>query len=746
MRTIFIAFALFAVAADFKDVDPNVFPKDDPRSKDLPKMMSADARKRMQEANERESKAFAKVTTKEQWEKYRDVRIKALRESLGTWPEAPKDMKVKVTREIEGDGFVIHNVVYESRPGLWVDANLYLPKANPDRKGGGDAKMPGVILAHAHHGGKTGGELQDMGMTWARAGVAVLVPNQLGYGERRQHDFNTEKDYDKPFRVSRQDYYFRYNSNLQLSAAGESLMGWMAWDLMRGVDVLLKQKNIDKGRIILMGAVAGGGDPAGVTAALDDRIACVVPFNFGGWQPESSVLDNPDRDFAWFGDGYWESTRGLKNGARDGFAHFVIVGSVSPRKVIYSHEFAWDAKTDPAWPRLQKIFGFYDAKDNLRFAHGKGSVRGPGGPDNTHCDHIGAVHRKMIYPALKDWFNMPIPEEYSKRRTRDELTCWTEEATKELKPKKLHEVLEELNLDRTFARVRRNKGLKPEEEFQAEKKEWATALGNIEPVAKPTASEKKAEEVPGGAWVRFALDVEPGIVLPGLLLSPKDAKGKLPVVVMVAQGGKAGFLKERGPAVEAFLKAGVVVCLVDVRGTGETQPGASAGRGSSRTSVSQTNLILGQPVLGAQLRDLRTVIRWLAAREGIDGKRVAVWGDSFAGTNAADAKFAVPHDADPIAVFSEPNAGAIAGFAGVFEDVAVIYTRGQLASQSLFSSPYLYYPHEAVVPGVSAMGGWLASGKAVRREGRVDGRNRLGGDKPLDPVDAAKWVIEQMKK
>ena len=63
------------------------------------------------------------------------------------------------------------------------------------------------------------------------------MPDHLGHGERRQHDFATEKDYDKPFRVGRQDYYFRYNAGLQLAAAGESLMGWMAWDLMRGVNV-----------------------------------------------------------------------------------------------------------------------------------------------------------------------------------------------------------------------------------------------------------------------------------------------------------------------------------------------------------------------------------------------------------------------------------------------------------------------------------------------------------------------------
>jgi cephalosporin-C deacetylase-like acetyl esterase len=736
--------ALASVAADFKDVDPNVFPKDDPRAKDRPKMMWADAKKRMQEANLHESKAFAEVKTKEQWERYRDARIAKLKESLGTWPEAPKDMKVKVTRTLDGDGFVIQCLVYESRPGLWVSANLYLPKANPDRKvGGGAPKMPGIIISHSHHTPKTQGELQDMGMTWARAGVAVLVPDHLGHGERRQHDFRTEKDYDKPFRVSRQDYYFRYNSNLQLSACGESLMGWMVWDLMRGVDVLLKQTHIDKDRIILLGAVAGGGDPAGVTAALDPRIACVVPFNFGGWQPESRELETPDRDFAWFGEGYWESTRGLKNGARDGFAHFVIVGSVAPRKVIYAHEFAWDAKTDPAWPRLQKIFGFYDTKDSLRVAHGKGKVTGPGGPDNTHCTHIGAAHRKMIYPALKDWFGMPVPEEYSKRHPAEDLMCWTEEALKELKPKKLHEVLAPLAKQRGQARNEPLIRMKPADVIEWSRKEWAGLLGNVEPFAKPKATEGKEEKVPGGTLTRFVLEMEPGIVVPLLLLSPKDAKGKVPVVVMVAQGGKAGFLKERGEVIAAFLKAGVVVCLPDVRGTGETAAGASAERGSSRTSVSQTNLILGETVMGSQLRDLRTVIRWLHSREGIDGKKVAVWGDSFAKPNPADAKFALPLDAANMPAISEPGAGELASLAGMYEGLAV-FGRGGL-NVALFESPYIYCPHDAIVPGVFVAGGRYVNPKPQRRVGWVDGHNRTGGESVSYP-EAVEWVLEQLAK
>ena len=61
--------------------------------------------------------------------------------------------------------------------GLWVTANLYLPAAPRPR-------MPGIVIVHSLHRPKTQAELQDMGMLWARAGCAVLIPDQIGYGER----------------------------------------------------------------------------------------------------------------------------------------------------------------------------------------------------------------------------------------------------------------------------------------------------------------------------------------------------------------------------------------------------------------------------------------------------------------------------------------------------------------------------------------------------------------------------------
>src|SRR5919108_522678 len=113
-------------------------------------------------------------------------------------------------------------------------------------------RMPVILIVHSHHAPKEQGELQDMGVTWAKLGCLVLVIDQLGHGERRQHPLATAKDYPKEFRVGRQDYYFRYNLNLQLSLVGESLMGWMAWDLMRGLDVTLSNIGADKERVILL--------------------------------------------------------------------------------------------------------------------------------------------------------------------------------------------------------------------------------------------------------------------------------------------------------------------------------------------------------------------------------------------------------------------------------------------------------------------------------------------------------------
>src|SRR6476660_1289872 len=61
--------------------------------------------KQLKDANARDREAWSKINTKADWEKFRDERVAALRKSLGTFPEAPKSVPVRVTKTIEGEGY-----------------------------------------------------------------------------------------------------------------------------------------------------------------------------------------------------------------------------------------------------------------------------------------------------------------------------------------------------------------------------------------------------------------------------------------------------------------------------------------------------------------------------------------------------------------------------------------------------------------------------------------------------------------
>ena len=659
------------------------------------------------------------------------------------FPEPPSDLKTQVTGTVSGPGYRIENIVFESRPGLLVTANLYQPAEPRD-------SMPGLLICHSHHNPKTERELQEMGIQWARQGCLVLVMDQLGHGERRQHPFRSASDFAGEFRVGRQDYFFRYNVGMQLNVVGDSLIGWMAWDMLRGVDLLMTRPHVDRSRIALLGAVAGGGDPAAVTAALDERIAAVVPFNFGGPQPETTYPLPADaaKTFNYFGGGSWESTRNLRRSISGGFAPWVIVGSIAPRRVVYAHEFAWDREHDPVWKRLETIYGFYDVPTHLASTNGRGSVRGQGA-GNTHCNNIGPEHLEQIHVAFERWLRVPIPSRDNlPRHSSDELICLTKAAATSRPMRSVHELAAEIGSQRTTAARQRLAALNPKDRRARLQQDWARLLGDGEPRHVPrvvqTSSARLTEPQPDDqdkvhvAIRRIALEVEPGITVPLVLLVPANQSPRRPVVIGLAQHGKQAFLQQRADEIAELLSAGVAVCLPDVRGTGETIPGDdSRGRSSSSTSLSSTELMLGQTLLGARVRDVRSVLRFLRSRSDVDAQRIALWGDSFAKPNACSANLAVPLDATQPHL-SEPLGGLAALFTALLEDdIQAVVARGSLVGfHTLLDSPFCHVPHDILVPEALTAGDLcdVAATLApcfLRLSELVDGQNRQITDTQL---------------
>src|SRR5262249_44168404 len=147
-----------------------------------------------------------------------------------------------------------------------------------------------------------------------------------------------------------------------------------------------------------------------------------------------------------------------------------------------------------------------------------------------------------------------------------------------------------------------------------------------------------------------------------------------------------------------LLKQKCAVCLVDLRGTGET---ANDGRGrqSGGSGYSASLLMHGKTVPGVQAQELAAVIHALPQ---LGYKANALWGGSFAEPNQPQMNFAVPLDAARMPRQSEPMGGLLALLGGEFggDKVKAVYARGGLVSyRSLLDSPFCYYPHDAVIPG-----------------------------------------------
>ena len=718
----------------------------------LSQMLGHDISARLKQANQESNAAWRDVKTRQDWERLRERGIEALRRSLGNPAPHPK-IAVHVTGEIRETGYVIRKIVFESRPGLLVTANLYVPEKPPN-------SLPGILISHSHHSPKSQGELQDMGAIWARAGCLVLVPDHLGHGERRQHPFATAEDFPEKFQVGRQDYFFRYNTAAQLYLTGESLMGWLVQDLMCGVDVLLAQPGVDPQRIAILGAVAGGGDPAGVAAALDQRISVVVPFNFGGPQPETRypLPDDAEERFDYVGGGSWESTRNLHRSASDGFSPWLIVGSVAPRGLIHAHEFSWDKERDPVWKRYERIFGFYDARNRLGVTHGFGLLRQQP-PQASHCDNIGPPHRERIHAYFAEHWGIPVDESQPVvRHSRTELSCLNEGLTN----KPLHHLLSELAARRTADSLAKRNGESPDDRLRQTRNAWQKILGEVAPYPTARMESRGSQQLDGVNVERWLLHVGDEIRLPLMLLIPQRILGKMPVVLAVGQSGKAGFLKHRAALLSRILKHSAV-CLVDPRGIGETQSDRDRGRRSTDTSLAASQLMLGETALGARLRDVRTTLRYLRSRP--EFSHVAVHGDSPAPVTRADINVERPLDVDQPTV-AEPLGATLALLVGLYEDPpTIIAARGGLLDYaSLLDSQFLHVPFDVMVPGAASNGDLPEVAKLVKARhslwmsGLVDGRNRAADEKQVakkypaiarsngTDEEFAKWLQEVLQQ
>ena len=200
------------------------------------------------------------IKTKADWDAKRGEYRRQLFEMLGLDPlPAKTPLEVTVTGKLDQPAYVVEKLYFQSRPGLYVTGNLYLPK-------GLDKPAPAILYVCGHaqikkdgvaYGGKT--HYHFHADWFARHGYVCLVIDTLQLGEIEGLHHGT------------------YHKNMWWwNDRGYTPAGVEAWNCIRALDLLQSRKEVDPERLGVTGR-SGGGAYSWWIAALDERIKAAVP-------------------------------------------------------------------------------------------------------------------------------------------------------------------------------------------------------------------------------------------------------------------------------------------------------------------------------------------------------------------------------------------------------------------------------------------------------------------------------------
>ncbi|MBD2868531.1 acetylxylan esterase [Paenibacillus sp. IB182493] len=241
-------------------------------------------------------------------------RQRAIREGIerciGGMPGSDTPLNPRTAGTVRGNGFRVEKVIFESRPSVYVTANVYIPDGIREPRGA-------VLLLCGHREkAKHCDEYQTACHYLVHSGLVVLSVDPTGQGER----FNRYDPASKQAGMtSVRDHE---NAGRQCLPLGDSLARYMLHDAVRAIDYLCTRPEVDPNRIGVTGH-SGGGMQTSLVMMYDRRIAAAAPGGF--------IMNRP-----WFlltgktqdAEQKWPGFSAL------GFDHEDILLAMAPRPVL----------------------------------------------------------------------------------------------------------------------------------------------------------------------------------------------------------------------------------------------------------------------------------------------------------------------------------------------------------------------------------------------------------------------------
>jgi cephalosporin-C deacetylase-like acetyl esterase len=520
----------------------------------------------------------------------------------------------RIIGTVERPGYRIEKLAFESRPRLYVTANLYVPN--------GTGRRPGILgpLGHSVNG-KAWPSYQKLFTNLARKGYVVLAYDPFGQGERIEYPGARPGQSALGGGTSEHEYAGR-----RLILLGANFGLFRAWDGIRGIDYLLTRPEVDPDRIGCCGQ-SGGGTLTQFLAALDNRIRVAVVsmgntenLAQGDVEPPGSADD---------------AEQNIVPALARGIDRADLLYAFAPKPLLMGVTLHDAGHTySPEY-----VSGSLDLLDEYKRAYGLLGAGDRVALQATTVSH-GYVYemRRATYAWFNRWFEMKNADDGETSQAVEPesvlyvtptgfvTTSLGGETALSLTRQMADEIHTPSSLSAADMRTRIRSVLAMEE----------SRGGPLS--ARVLATIKK----PGYRAEQFEFASEREIRTPGWLLTPDNAGPATSTLLYIGEAAAWSSVAEDAFAERLCARGGCRVAVIDVRGRGDCamaypQRGRFyfPGRVSDEAYLTWFTLMLGKPLLGGQVYDALRALEYLRSRADVgSGGAISMMGDGAHGAIA----------------------------------------------------------------------------------------------------------------
>ncbi|HEX4170775.1 MAG TPA: acetylxylan esterase [Bryobacteraceae bacterium] len=512
---------------------------------------------------------------------------------IGGEPERTP-LSARITGQLERTGYRLQKVVYESRPRVFVSANLYLPTA-------GKAPYPGVLFQMGHYySGKAYASYQKCCQGLARLGYIVLAFDPMGQGERIAYPdasgINTRlgsatEEHDVPGK--------------QMLLVGDSASRQQVWDAIRSLDYLAGHELVDPQRLASTGQ-SGGGTLTMLLACVDDRLSAAAVssgntenFACARFDPPGAT-DDAEQDFIGSG--------------KLGFDRWDLLYPIAPKPLLievsahdffgtYSPRYLDDGREQ--YQRLARVYAVLGHSEHLTWR-------------STPLTH-GLTYSLRL--GIYNWFERWLMKS---ERTIQEEPLVAPENDSALWVGPTGNVARDFLSLRPFDLVKERAAATRREAAAAARSltaagtaqpAWTEALPIVFPSERLNFTTLATVPLKGAqvsaVEVKTNIETTAGaeIWIPAWLFRPDQVDSKRPALLVLDDRGRNAHAHE-DDIYHRVARSGRPVYAADIRGIGDTRP--EAGRGNPGYTIPHddeeefawASLILGDPLLAQRVSDI----------------------------------------------------------------------------------------------------------------------------------------------